>query len=103
MRLVGKHPLEGTGDLLGRPLPVQQGAPQAPGLAVHVQHGRRACSASARVARLLRHMGAADPAKVCIARKLTVDGGRRASQHAGHGSHAAARCCMLAMVIRSSG
>jgi hypothetical protein len=33
-RLVGEDPLEGTRDLLGRPLPVQQGQHQAPGEAV---------------------------------------------------------------------
>ena len=42
-RLIGTDTLEGTRELLRRLLPVQQGEHQAPGHAIHVELGRRAC------------------------------------------------------------
>src|ERR1700675_3605876 len=51
----GPHALQGTGDLLRRPLPLQQGEYHAPRHALRVQLGTRARSlASARAERLRR-------------------------------------------------
>src|SRR5271163_1063244 len=59
-RIVGRHALEGTRDLLGRPLPFQQGEYHAPRHALRVQLGTRARSlASALAERLRRGRGIA--------------------------------------------
>ena len=89
LTLIGKGALKGSGNLLGRPFPLQQREHNHPGHAIDIKLGTGSCGAASRLAGLLRNVRTVGHQRICVARNLTADGRGRAMQHPGHGPDAA--------------
>lgn len=72
--LAGEGPLERTGNLLGRPLPVEQRHHHAPAQIIGVELGGRSSDALTCLAGRLRAMRAVGQTDRRIARQLATDG-----------------------------
>lgn len=95
--------LERSGNLLRRPLPVQQRHHQRPKQAIRRQFGRGAGLAPASLARKLSAVRAIRRVHRAVARQLAADGRGRAPKHAGDGPHTQALLAHARNRIRSSG
>jgi len=101
--LIGEHALEGTRDLLRRPLPLQQHHHHTPGNALHVELARRARGhASPLAVQLRRVRGVRSSARVLRSNsRLMVDTERPSMRAMARMLEPCWR--MLAIVTRSSG
>lgn len=91
LRLVGVDAFEGSGNLLRRPFPVQQGAYHTPGHAVDTELARRPGGGPPGTRQAMGGLAGVAPTRRAIAGPFAADRRGRAIQRAGNGPHTGPR------------
>ncbi len=85
--VLGPHSLKDTGDLLRRPLPIQQSQHRAPPSVLRIELRYRARLNPPRLPHGLRRQARVATQRTAVSPQFTADGARRAPECAGHGPH----------------